>query len=381
MTAPRRKAIMVISEDWYFLSHRFELALALQRAGWEVRVVTQVNRPEDAAMITRAGLQLTPLALERGRLFALSDVRYLWRLIRLYRAERPAVVHHVAMKPILYGSLAALFVPRAGVINALAGLGYLFTHRGGRVRVVRKMVLLFFRRLFARRQTRVILQNGEDQTFFRDRLGVPAANLRLVRGSGVATERFQPVVHGPRERPVVVMVARLLRDKGVHELAEAARLLRRADVAVRVQLVGGVDEKNPNSLTRFEADALQAEGAVEWLGHRTDVSAIYARADVAVLPSYREGLPKSLLEAAASGLPLVGTDTSGCREVITDGDNGLLVPVGDARRLADALRRLIGDAGLRARLGARSRERAEREFAQEAIFAQTAAIYAEVAGG
>jgi glycosyltransferase involved in cell wall biosynthesis len=381
MTAPRRKAIIVVSEDWYFLSHRFELALFLQRAGWDVRVITQVNRPEDAAKISGAGLRLTPLRLERGKLFAVSDVRYLWRLIRLYREERPALIHHVAMKPILYGSLAALTVPRAGVVNALAGLGYLFTHSRGRVRVVRKMVLVLFRRLFARKQTRVILQNAEDMAFFREELRVPAANLRLVRGSGVATERFQPVVHGPRERPVAVMVARLLRDKGVHELVDAARILRRQGIAVRVQLVGGVDEGNPNSLTQAEAEALHAEGVVEWLGHRTDVPAIFAQADIAVLPSYREGLPKSMLEAAASGLPLVATDTSGCRELVADGDNGLLVPVGDARRLAEALRQLVLDWNLRAKLGARSRERAEKEFPQDAVFARTAAIYEEVAGG
>ena len=371
---------MVVSEDWYFLSHRLELARFLQSAGWAITVVTRVNKAEDAARITAAGLQLVAMPLERGRMFALSDVAYVWRLFRLYWRERPAVVHHVAMKPILYGSIAALGVPRTGVINALAGLGFLFTQSGGRVRLVRKAVLSVFRRLFTRPQTRVILQNAEDLALFRDRLGVPAANLRLVRGAGVDVARFATVQHGVRERPVVVMVARVLRDKGVLELAEAARLLRAEGQRVRVLIVGGVDEQNPNSLSRAEIQALHDEGAVEWLGHRTDVAAIYAAADIAVLPSYREGLPKSLLEAMACGLPVVATDTSGCRELVADGETGLLVPVRDGPALAVALRRLAQDAGLRATLGAAGRARVEREFGQEIVFRETEAIYRGVTG-
>jgi glycosyltransferase involved in cell wall biosynthesis len=380
VSPPARKAILVISEDTYLLSHRLELARALRRAGWDILVATQVSAPEHAATITAAGLRLAPLPLERGRLFAPGDALYLWRLWRLYRRERPAVVHHVAMKPILYGSIAALGARRAGVVNALAGLGYLFTHTGGRVRLVRRIVLAVFRRLFARARTRVILQNAEDRALFRDQVGVPEENLRLVRGAGIDPAGGRIVAHGPRARPVVVMVARLLRDKGVREFAEAARLLRAAGHAVRCVIAGGGDERNPNSLTPEEIAALRAEGAVECPGHQADVAALYAGADIAVLPSYREGLPKSLLEAMASGLPIVATDTSGCREVVADGVNGLLVPVRDARALADAILRLARDPALRARMGAAGRARVEREFGHEVIFRETEAIYREVAG-
>jgi glycosyltransferase involved in cell wall biosynthesis len=381
MTAPNRKAVLVISEDWYFLSHRLELAQFLQRAGWSITVVTRVNKAEDAARITAAGLRLVPLPLERGRMFALGDLAYLWRLFRLYRRERPALVHHVAMKPILYGSMAALGVPRAGVVNALAGLGYLFTQTGGRVRLARKLVLAVFRRLFARTRTRVIVQNAEDHALFRDRIGVPEENLRIVRGAGVDPARHRPVAHGARARPVAAMAARVLRDKGVPEFAEAARRLRADGHDVRCVIAGGLDAENPNSLTNEEIHALHAEGAVEWLGHQGDVAAIYGAADIAVLPSHREGLPKSLLEAMACGLPIVATDTSGCREVVADGVNGLLVPVRDARALADAILRLARDPALRARMGAAGRARVEREFAQEIVFRETEAIYEEVAGG
>ncbi|MBL9188092.1 MAG: glycosyltransferase family 4 protein [Opitutaceae bacterium] len=381
MIPPARKAILVVSEDWYFLSHRLGLAQFLQREGWAVTVVTQVNTPEDAARIAAAGLRLVPAPLERGRLLAPGDLAYLWRLFRLYRRERPAIVHHVAMKPILYGSIAALGMRGAGVINAFAGLGYLFTHRGDRVRVVRRILMAVFRRLFARARTRVVLQNAQDHALFRDRIGVPVRNLRLVRGAGVDLAAYRLVAHGERARPVVVMVARLLRDKGVREFADAARRLREAGCAVRCLVAGEIDGENPNSLTAEELAALRAEGSVEWLGHREDVAAIYAGADIAVLPSYREGLPKSLLEAMACGLPIVATDTSGCREIVAPEINGLLVPVRDAAALAGAIERLARDPGLRARMGAAGRARVEREFGQEVVFRGIEAIYREVAGG
>lgn len=373
----RRKVIMVVSEDWYFLSHRIELARYLVKEGWEVLIATQVNRPEYAARITEAGLRLMDMPLERGRLLASGDLLYWWRLFRLYRAERPDVVHHVAMKPVLYGSLAALGSRKTGVVNALAGLGYLFTSVRGAVKVVRRVVLKLFRWLFARRRTRVILQNAEDMMLFREELGL-TTNLRLVRGAGVDVARYQPVVHAPRDPVVAVMVARLLRDKGVEELVAAARILRSEGVPLRVQLAGDIDPKNPNSLTQAEVEALRAEGVVELLGHRSDIDVVYGAADIAVLPSYREGLPKSLLEAAASGLPIIATDTSGCREVVAEGRNGLLVPPREVLPLAEALRRLASDPALRANLGAAGRRRAENEFRQELIFAATLEVYQEV---
>jgi len=380
MSKPARKLLFVVSEDWYFLSHRLELAVAARAAGWDVIVATQVNREEDAARITSAGLRLYPLALDRGRLIAPGDVGYFCRLVALYQREQPDVIHHVAMKPILFGSLAALLVPRAGVVNALAGLGYLFTSGRGRVRAVRAVVLKAFGLLFRRARSRLILQNLEDLRLFRDRIGIPEGRLRLIRGMGVDLSRYHPVKHAKRDRPVIVMVSRMLRDKGVLELVEAARCLHRDGVGARIRLVGGVDEKNPNSLSLADMEAISREGLVEWHGASRDVAAIYGQADIAVLPSYREGLPKSLLEAAAAGLPIVATDTSGCREVVTEGENGRLVPVRDARRLADALRELILDPALRARMGFRSRQRAEGEFQQAMVIAQTLAVYREVEG-
>lgn len=381
MNGGKKKIILVVGEDWHFVTHRLDFGRYLAQLGWEVLVATRVNGTEHRARIEAAGLRVIPMPVERGRLLAWRDLRYGWRLWRLYRRERPTIVHHVAMKPVLYGSLAALGGRGVSVVNTLAGLGHLFTSERRRMRLVRRAVLGVFRRLFARKRTRVILQNEEDLGLFRDFLGRDAGNLRLVRGAGVDPARHRVVAHGPRAEPVAVMAARLLRDKGVVELIEAARRLREARVPLRIRIVGGIDPDNPTSLTSGEVDALRLDGAVEFTGAQADVEAIYAQADIAVLPSYREGLPRALIEAAASGLPIVTTDTSGCREVVAHGENGLLVPVRDAPALAEALRTLTADPALRARMGAAGRARVEREFSQARIFAEIGAIYAELASG
>lgn len=372
------KVIMVVTEDWYFLSHRLAFARNLRELGWDVLVATRINSAADAARIQDAGLRLASVPVERGRLLSAGDMRYFWRLIRLYRTERPDVVHHVAMKPVLYGSAAAALARRPGVVNAIAGMGYLFTGGGLAVGLVRKVVMWLFRLLFSRERVRVVLQNAEDVALFREKVGLGAKHVRLIRGAGVRVEEFVPATHGLRREPVVLLVARMLRDKGVREFVAAARALRIRGVPGRFVLVGGRDPQNPNSLSNEELAAIVAAGDVEWLGQRCDIAELYSGADIAVLPSYREGLPKSLLEAAAAGLPIVAADTSGCREVVESGRNGLLVPIGDSAALADALECLLRDAELRARWGAESRRKAETEFHERVVFRQFLEVYSEI---
>lgn len=376
----RRKVLFVVSEDYYFISHRLELAKYLRSSGWDVIVATQINNAEGAERIIESNLRLVPIALKRGSLFAISDLVYLFKLIALYWREAPDIVHHVAMKPVLWGSIAALVCRCSGVVNALAGLGYLFTSRRPLIGCVRFIVGVIFRILFNRDGTLIILQNREDMDELRKKVGVQSGNLRLIRGAGVDVRHFAPVVHQPKGVPVVVMVSRMLRDKGVAELVAAACAIKDSGVATDIRIVGGVDSGNPNSFTKEDMLSFQRTGAITWLGHRADVKQIYGSADIAVLPSYREGLPKTLLEAAASGLPIVTTNTSGCREVVADGVNGFLVPVRDSASLAMALKKLILDWQLRAQFGRGSRGRVENEFRQELVWAQTASVYDELRG-
>jgi glycosyltransferase involved in cell wall biosynthesis len=278
------------------------------------------------------------------------------------------------MKPVLYGSLASRLAGIRGVVNALAGLGWSFSSRNWRARLLRPWIRLAFRALVS--QGTVIVQNPDDAAVVRDE-GVMAERIRMIRGSGVDIECFRPQPEAEGQ-PRVVLPARMLRDKGVVEFVEAARLLRAQGSAARFVLVGDPDPENPASLSVAQLNAWRDEGIVEWETWRDDMPAVYQGAHVVCLPSYREGLPKVLLEAAASGRAIVATDVPGCREIVRQGDNGLLVPPRDARALAEALRKLVDDPVLRRRMGQRGRKIAETEFSVEKVIAETLAVYREV---
>ncbi|MDH3701243.1 MAG: glycosyltransferase family 4 protein [Alphaproteobacteria bacterium] len=369
-----RKIVIVVSEDWYFCSHRLPLGKALHAAGAEVIVATRVR--DHGGIIEQAGLRIIPIGLDRSGLNPLHDLGTLRELLGIYRRERPDLVHHVALKPTLYGALCARLTGVPAVVNALAGLGYLFSSATLKARVLRPVARLGLRALVNRRNSRTILQNPDDVALFESELGARPDRLALIRGSGVDTTRFRP--HPPPDgTPVAVCVSRMLWDKGIDELVEAARLLRQRGTDIKIRLVGPTD-KNPASIPQATLDHWRAEGIVDLAGPIGDIPGEYARAHIAVLPSYREGLPKSLLEAAACGRPMVATDVPGCREICREDETGLLVPARSVEPLADALERLARDADLRNRLGARARQVAESEFAEEVVIAETLALYRDL---
>ncbi|MFZ5575202.1 MAG: glycosyltransferase family 4 protein [Pseudomonadota bacterium] len=365
------KLLFVVTEDWYFVSHRLPLAVAAQAAGFDVAVATRAGR--HAEIIRSAGIRLVPFALSRRGGNPFAEVIALWRL---YRHEKPDLVHHVALKPVMYGALAAWLARVPAQVNAVAGLGWLFTSSSGVVRLVRPVLRGMLGRLLDRPHSLTIVQNPEDQALL-ERSGVSASRLRLIRGAGVDLQVFHPAIP-PGGAVCIVLVARMLWDKGVGEFVEAARRLTGAGVNARFVLVGDPDPANPASVPESTLRRWHGQHGVEWWGRREDMPAVLQAAHIACLPSYREGLPKSLLEAAACGLPIVTTDAPGCREVVRDGVNGLLVPVRDAAALAAALKRLIEDAELRRRMGEASRVRAGEEFSQARVIEATLAVYREV---
>lgn len=297
----------------------------------------------------------------------------------MFTAERPDIVHNVAMKPVLYGSIAARFARVPRVVNALAGMGYVFTSRDLRARLLRPAITLAFRRVLDRPGDRLILQNPDDRALFVSRRVVSAERVVVIRGSGVDTAAFA-ATNEPADTPVVMLASRMLRDKGVLEFIAAAQCLRREGVSARFVLVGEPDPENPASLSRPELQQLCGD-AVEWWGPRTDMPATLAQASLVCLPSYREGLPKVLLEAASCARAIVTTDVPGCREIVRDGENGILVPARDAGALAKAIRTLIKNPEKRRAMGARSRRIAEAEFALERVLEETIAVYRELMRG
>ncbi len=366
-----KRLLFVVTEDWYFVSHRLPLAVSAQAAEFDVAVATREGQHAD--VIRNAGIRLIPFELSRRSGNPLAEVIALWRL---YRLERPDLVHHVALKPVILGALAAWLARVPAQVNAVAGLGWLFTSSGRFVRLLRPIFGGALGRLLAQPCSLTIVQNSEDLALL-ECSGLTTARLRLIRGAGVDVCAFYPALPPP-EPVCIALTSRMLWDKGVGEFVEAAHSLIRGGVNARFVLVGAPDPANPASVPESTLRAWHGQHGIEWWGRREDMPSVLQAAHIACLPSYREGLPKSLLEAAACGLPIVTTDAPGCREVVTHGVNGLLVPVRDAAALALALEKLINDADLRRRMGEQGRLLAETEFGQEMIIEQTLAVYREL---
>lgn len=375
MTSRPASLLYVVTEDWYFLSHRLQLAKDAARRGFRVTIATGPG--ERGADIRQAGFEHRVFSLDRRSLNLWREAQTLRALTALMRELRPDLVHLVAAKPIMYGNIAASLAGRPPVLSAVAGLGYLYLGGGLGRRLLRTAYEVTFRTLVRRRrEARVLVQNPDDAQLLLDRGMVREEQLVCVTGSGVDIHRFAPSPEPPATPLVILMHSRMLWDKGVRELVDAARQLRaRGAPHFVVRLAGEPDPHNPASIPIEQLQDWSKEGTVEWIGRADDVPAELRRCHIACLPSYREGAPLSLLEAAACGRSIVTTDVPGCREVVHHEQNGLLVPVRDANRLADALQRLMLDGGLRQRLGACGRERAEREYSSDVVNDQIISTY------
>lgn len=369
------KILYFVTEDWYFCSHRLALAKTAQQAGFDVSVLTRVNQHAD--LILNEGMQLIPLDVRRGGINPLQELRTLWQVGRIYWQIKPDLVHHVALKPVLYGSIVALTMPSLKVVNLLAGLGAVFSSDKIKARLLKPLVKVLLGWLLRRENTCSIAQNSEDFAVLLNQLRIPATALKLIKGSGVDTEKFS-VLPVPQEPITLALVSRLLWDKGVGEYVAAVKFLKQKGYHFEAVLVGKPDTENMASVSTEQLQAWHQEGLIRYLGHVENIAEFWRSAHIAVLPSYREGLPKSLLEAAACGRPIVTTDTSGCKEVVEDGINGFLVQVRDAQVLAAALEKLILDKQLRQKMGAAGRRKVEQEFSDAIVLKQTLEIYQEL---
>jgi glycosyltransferase involved in cell wall biosynthesis len=377
---PRMTTIVFfISEDWYFLSHRLALAEACRDAGWTVVVATRVGAAGDR--IARAGLKLEPIPLDRGGMNPLRDLRATLALFGVLRRHRPDILHAVGLKPVLYGTIAAALAGTPHIVSALAGLGSILSGAARRAGPIRTLVLAALRPLLNRSRVRVVVQNDDDRALVLANRFAVAGRIVTIRGSGVDLAAF-PALPEPASSPVVfALVARMLIDKGVPEAVEALRMLRARGIDATLRLVGAPDPDNPMSLDETRLRASAALPGVIWNGASGDIVGVWRDSHVALLPSWREGMPKSLLEALACARPVITTDTTGCRDVIEDGVEGFLVPLKNPAALAAAMERLAGDADLRARMGAAARHRAEARFDRRQVVAAHMALYRSLIAG
>ncbi len=367
------RLLYVVTEDWFFLSHRLPMARAARDAGFEVHVAT--NMADGGAAIAREGFVLHPVRFARGRLSPLATLATIRALRRLYRALAPDLVHHVALQPTVLGSLAALGLPVARV-NAVTGLGYAFISESRKARLVRRVLGNLLRFLVDRPRSVALVQNPDDRGLLQG-LGIAAERIVLIPGSGVDVNRLTPTPE-PAGAVTLGFVGRLLDDKGIRVLVAAHRLLRAKGLPVDLLIAGTPDPANPASVSQAEAESWAREPGVTWLGHVDDIATLWARAHIAVLPSRREGLPLSLLEAAACGRPMVATDVPGCREIAIPWQTGLLVPPDGPSVLSAAIEILVETPEMRERFGRGARRLAEERFASDVIGRAVVDLYARL---
>jgi glycosyltransferase involved in cell wall biosynthesis len=371
MPAVRARILLfLLTEDWFFASHFWTRALAARKAGW--RVILVARESEATARIRASGIEVVPVGFIRRRLNPFAELWFVLELARLYRRIGPDLVHHIALKPIVIGGLAARLAGLPAVVNAPVGLGFVFSSDKLLAKILKPIVSLLLRVTLTPKRGQIIFENPDDLEALAAAGMVRRDAATIIRGAGVDMDEFAPVPEPPP--PVrVILIARMIREKGVGDFVEAAKLLRGEAEFV---LVGAPDPGNPNTVTEAELRGWQGAGIVTWLGPRTDIAAQLRGAHIACQPStYREGLPKSALEALASAKPLVATDIPGCREAVIDGVTGFLVPPRNPAALAAAIKILIDDPALRKKMGEAARDYAAQNFADTIICAQTLSVY------
>lgn len=376
-----KRVILCANTDWYLFNFRLALANYLRRQGLEVLLVSPPG--PYVAELQAQGFRWLSWRVSRKNTLPWQELNSLWALVRLYRRERPDLVHHHTIKPVLYGSLAARLAGVPLLVNSITGRGYLFLGEDPRARRLRRLVQPVYRLALtggAGTLAAVIFENSSDRSYFITNHLAPETRTWLIEGVGVDPKRFVPAPE-PGGPPLVVLAARMLWDKGVGVLVEAAQILKTRHPQARFALVGIPDPGNPASIPVETLQAWDKQGFVEWWGWRGNMPEVYAQSHIVALPTtYGEGVPTTLLEAAACARPLVVSDTPGCDKVVLEGQNGFRVPPNDPQALVQALERLLVDPALRLEMGRASRVLIEQKFTHDQVNAATFHVYQELEG-
>ncbi|PWL16259.1 glycosyltransferase family 1 protein [Falsochrobactrum shanghaiense] len=368
-----RSLIYLISEDWFFLSHFMDRAKAAKEAGFQVHVVTRVGtRGEE---IRAAGFNLIHLDMRRASLGPFQLLREIAEVARIYRRTAPDIVHHIALRPIIVGSFAAFLARIGRVVNAPVGMGFVFSSDTIKARLLRPFVVKALKIALHGRRKIAIVENDDDRTELVERKLVKPDKLVVIEGAGVDLNAFPYVKRQDADGIVVMLAARLLKEKGVREFVGAVEILQRECLNCRFVLVGEPDPDNPGKIDDKELKDWQDRNLVDWQGRSNNMTETILQADIFCLPSYREGLPKVLLEAGASGCAIITTDVPGCRQIVTHMQTGLLVPPRDAVFLAGAIRTLVRDGSLRLSLADAARKKVESCFSNKIVNERTLSVY------
>ncbi len=377
----QKKILFNITEDWFFCSHFLSRALSAKENGFEIYVCC--NETNKKKIIEDYGINFISLPYKRPNINPIYEIYILIRLFLIVSKVKPDIIHNIALKPIIQGSIASRLLNLKAVVNAPVGMGFVFTSMSFKARLL-KPILIFLLRIFLNSSNRkknkqkVIFENSDDLNYFKKLKAVDSKHAFVISGAGVEIDQTFLKHRRQNKIPKVVLIARMLKDKGIYEFFEAFQILKNKEINCQFVLVGDTDPLNPSSLERSTLEKWQEAKEIQWLGWIDNIEKVLLETDILCLPSYREGLPKSLVEGAAAALPLVATDTVGCREVVIDGQNGFLVPIKDPVSLAAAIQKLILNSSLRKLMGIESFKMATSKFSSSKINALTLKVYNEL---
>lgn len=372
----KKKLLYFVSEDKYFLTHKLPHALIALKNGFDVLIVCKVSKFRKT--IKSYGFEVKNINLDRSSLNFIKELKTIFELYKIFKNFKPNIIVNVALKPIIYGSICSKILDKFIdlKINSIVGLGYLFINRGLKVFIIRtivKKILLFF---INDSKTALIFQNIDDQNYFLNQKIIKSCKYKIIRGSGVDTDFFKP--SSISKKYDLIMHCRMLKDKGVLELVEAINKLKKKKIFLHVLLIGNPDEKNLASIKKSELEKWNSDKTIHWLPEQKDILKYIQQSRIAVLPSYREGFPKSLLEAASCGLPIITNDVPGCREICINNFNGFLVQTKNSSDLSKKIESLIQDVDLIKKMGENSRKLVLKNFSQNYISKQFLYLYKKV---
>jgi len=376
MKEPKKKLLIVVNVDWFFISHRLCIADQAKKEGWEVYVAAEDTGRSNE--IINKGIKFIDCPFSRSGTNLIEEVKTIWSFYKIYKKVKPDVVHHITLKPVIYGSVISKIINVKGTLNAISGLGYNFT--GDRQGFVQKMMINLMKYGFSQKNLAIIFQNKDDYNEIKQLNILSTENeIHFIKGSGVDLIRFCHTPLVGKGKVKILLPTRMLWDKGVAELRKATEILQeKYNDKVTFVLSGLADNDNKAGVSKEYLLDWEQENYVKWIGYQKDMVKIYQDADIVVLPSYREGMPKSLIEACAIGRPIVTTNAIGCRECVDEGKNGYKVPVKSIDELVKALEKLILSEEKRINMGNYSRGKAEKEFSQEMVINKHVNIYSNL---
>ena len=374
-----KKLLFLVNVDSFFLSHRLPIALMALDKGYEVHIAARIT--DKKAELESYGLIVHNLPITTSKSGLIREMATLIQLVRILRDVKPSILHTVTIKPVLYGGIAARFAGVRRVVAAISGLGYLFTTHTPSIRLKRKLIGWLYRSALKHRYIKVIFHNHDDKKTLTEIVRLENNKIVVIPGSGVDLGKFVAISEPKQGSVRVVMASRLLTDKGINEFVNAAQQLQNKGIKATFQLAGAIDPGNPTSITQSQIETWKDDGVIEILGQHNDIATLFSQAHIVVLPSYREGFPKVLIEAAACGRPIVTTDVPGCRDAIISDKTGLLVPARDGTALANAIERLILDTELRQHMGKAGRSLAEERYDIQQVVETHLDIYQELLSG